>query len=95
MQEPPSVIFFVRDEDVRRKKRNGMETNAKHCRICGAKIPPERLEVIPDTLVCVGCSKRIGGEFELKVRVGGTGKTGSLKITGQEVSVKRQRRRLL
>jgi hypothetical protein len=72
-----------------------METNAKHCRICGAKIPPERLEVIPDTLVCVGCSKRIGGEFELKVRVGGTGKAGSLKITGQEVSVKRQRRRLL
>ncbi len=78
-----------------RAKRNGMETNAKSCRICGAEIPPERLEVIPDTLVCVRCSRKIGGEFELKVRVGGTGKAGSLKITGQEVSIKRQRRRLI
>jgi hypothetical protein len=50
--------------------------------------------VIPDTLVCVKCSKKIGGEFELKVTVGGTSKAGSLKITGQEVSVKRQRRTL-
>jgi len=72
-----------------------METKAKRCRICGSEIPLERLEVIPDTLVCVNCSKRIGGEFELQVRVGGTGKAGSLKITGQEVSVKRQRRRLV
>jgi hypothetical protein len=72
-----------------------METNGKNCRICGEEIPAERLEVIPDTLVCVKCSRRIGGEFELKVRVGGTGKVGSLKITGQEVTVKRQRRRLV
>jgi hypothetical protein len=72
-----------------------METNPKLCRICRAEIPPERLEVIPDTLVCVKCSCKIGGEFELKVRVGGTGKAGSLKITGQEVSVKRQRRRFV
>ena len=70
--------------------RNTMETNARCCRICGAVIPQERLELIPDTLVCVKCSQRIGGEFELKVRVGGTGKPGSLKITGQEVSIKRQ-----
>ncbi len=72
-----------------------METNAKYCRICGAEIPPERLEVIPDTLVCVRCSRKMGGEFELKVRFGGTGKAGSLKITGQEVSIKRQRRPLV
>ena len=72
-----------------------METDAKRCRVCGAEIPRERLEVIPDTLVCVKCSQKMGGEFELKVRVGGTGKAGSLKITGQEVSIKRQRRRLV
>ena len=66
----------------------------KRCSRCGAEIPRERLEVIPDTLVCVKCSQKIGGEFELRVRVGGTGKAGSLKITGQEVSVTRQRRPL-
>ncbi len=72
-----------------------METGAKYCRICGVEIPRERLEVVPDTLICVHCSQQIGGEFELQVRVGGTGKAGSLKITGQEVTVKRQRKRLL
>ncbi len=76
-------------------RENDMETKAKLCRICGTEIPPERLEVIPDTLLCVKCSQKIGGEFELKVRVGGTGKPGSLKITGQEVSVQRQRRKFV
>jgi len=71
-----------------------MQTEGKRCSRCGAEIPLERLQVIPDTAVCVKCSQKIGGEFELKVRVGGTGKAGSLKITGQEVSVTRQRRPL-
>ncbi len=69
-----------------------MEEDAKRCVSCNAVIPLERLAVIPDTLVCVDCSKRMGGEFELKVSIGGTGKAGSLKITGQEVTVKRQRK---
>ncbi len=65
-----------------------METETKYCRICGVEIPKERLEVIPETLVCVKCSEKIGGEFELKITVGSTGKAGSLKKTGQELSVK-------
>ena len=69
-----------------------MNPDVKKCRICGCEIPKERLEVIPDTEVCVRCSKKIGGEFELKVTVGGVAKPGSLKITGQEVSIQRQRR---
>ena len=79
----------------RRSRTQIMEKEAKHCRVCGGEIPKERLEVIPDTLVCVKCSRKLGGEFELKVRVGGTGKPGSLKITGQEISVTRQRRRFV
>ncbi len=76
-------------------KKNAMETEIRRCTSCGAEIPKERLEVIPDTLVCVGCSRKMGGEFELEVTMGGTGKKGSLKITGVEVSVKRQRRRFV
>ena len=72
-----------------------MDTETKLCRICGDEIPRERLELIPDTLVCVKCSQKMGGEFELKVRMGGTGKAGSLKITGQEVTVRRQRKPLV
>ena len=80
---------------LKRVQRGAMNPDITNCRICGAEIPKERLEVIPDTEVCVRCSKKIGGEFELKVTVGGTAKPGSLKITGQEVSIKRQPRRVL
>lgn len=63
------------------------------CRICERVIPPERLAILPDTRICVECSRRVGGEYELKVTVGGTGKPGSLKITGQEITARRQRKR--
>ena len=65
-----------------------MEDEGRDCRRCGAPIPPARLRAISDTLVCVACSEKIGGEFELEVRVGSTGKAGSLKKTGQELSVR-------
>ena len=71
-----------------------METEAKYCRLCGVEIPPARLHAIPDTQVCVDCSEKIGGEFELKVTISGTAKPGSLKVTGQQVAVKRQRKPL-
>ena len=69
-----------------------MEVEPKYCRLCGAEIPPGRLKAIPDTLVCVACSEQIGGEFALEVTVTGTAKAGSLKVTGQQVSVKRKRK---
>ena len=63
-----------------------------NCTMCGTEIPEGRLQAIPDTLVCVECSKKIGGEFELKVTIGSVGKAGSLKKTGQELGIKRQRK---
>ena len=71
-----------------------MDAETKHCRVCGAEIPKARLEAIPDTLVCVRCSEKIGGEFELEVNISGTGKAGSLKKTGETVDVKRKRKPL-
>lgn len=71
-----------------------MTTDSKYCRRCGAEIPRERLDAIPDTLVCVKCSEEIGGEFELKVTISSTGKAGSLKRTGQDVDVQRKRKPL-
>ena len=70
------------------------DSNQRECRKCGTTIPTARLEAIPETLVCVDCSEKIGGEFELEVRVSSTGKAGSLKRTGQDVSVERKRRPL-
>ncbi len=54
-------------------------TEAQPCMRCGAEIPAERLEIIPDTMVCVTCSKEMGGEFTVIATPEKTSKEGSLK----------------
>ena len=49
------------------------------CARCNAVIPPERLEAIPDTLVCVTCIEEMDGEFDRFVVPGDTSKANSLK----------------
>jgi hypothetical protein len=49
------------------------------CARCGNEIPAERLEALPDTMVCVTCSKEMGGEFQVIVTPERTSKEGSLK----------------
>jgi hypothetical protein len=62
--------------------------------MCGKEIPAARLSAMPDTLLCLACSEKTGGEYELEVTIAGTGKAGSLKKTGETVTVKRSRKRL-
>lgn len=49
------------------------------CARCGELIPAERIEAIPETMVCVQCSKEMGGEFQVVVTPERTSKEGSLK----------------
>lgn len=64
------------------------------CAHCGAMIPAERLEAMPETEVCVICSSEIGGEFKLIAVRERTSKPGSLKLNYGGVSVKRVRKPL-
>ncbi|MEQ8279750.1 MAG: TraR/DksA C4-type zinc finger protein [Deltaproteobacteria bacterium] len=59
------------------------------CARCEQEIPAARLEALPGTIVCLECSEAIDGDFELEVRMGSTGKVGSLKLTGQTLEVRR------
>ena len=56
-----------------------MATEPRACARCGEEIPEERLEALPDTMVCVKCSKEMGGEFKVIVIPERTSKEGSLK----------------
>ncbi len=49
------------------------------CARCGELIPAERIEAIPETMVCVACSREIGGEFRVYVTPERTSKEGSMK----------------
>jgi hypothetical protein len=71
-----------------------MAPESRECRMCGNEIPAARLAAMPDTLVCVKCSEKMGGEYELEVTIAGTGKAGSLKKTGETVSARRTRKLL-
>lgn len=82
-------VFEVRVETVAIPVRTATVVSKRYCAICESEIPAKRLEALPETMVCVTCSEDIGGEHELEVRMGSTGKVGSLKLTGQTLQVKR------
>lgn len=62
------------------------------CDRCDKPIPPGRLEALPDTRVCVECSKEMGGEFDLYSTTESLGKAGSLKKNYGSVSIKKVRK---
>ncbi|HZT81856.1 MAG TPA: TraR/DksA C4-type zinc finger protein [Gemmataceae bacterium] len=72
-----------------------MPVKVRPCRRCGAAIPPERLEALPDTTICVKCSEAVGGEFEVTVVPEDLGKGGSLKKNYGGWTVRRRRRSIL
>jgi DNA-directed RNA polymerase subunit RPC12/RpoP len=56
-----------------------MTNDPQECARCGAEIPAERIEALPDTRVCIRCSQEMGGEFDVYVVPERTSKDGSLK----------------
>ena len=64
------------------------------CARCGAVIPAERLEAIPETEICVTCSAEVGGEFKLVAVTERTSKPGSLKLNYGGITIKKMRKPL-
>lgn len=64
------------------------------CIRCKAMIPPERIEALPETRLCIECSKAVGSDFETTVTTENLAKTGSLKKNYGGISVKKKRRRI-
>ena len=67
----------------------------RFCERCSAEIPAERLEALPETRICVGCSREIGGEFILRAVPENLGKGGSLKKNYGSWGVRKTRRPIL
>ena len=71
-----------------------MTTWTRPCERCGAMIPPERVEALPETRLCVTCSKEVGGEFDLVVVRENLAKENSLKKNWGGVTVRKVRKRI-
>jgi hypothetical protein len=69
-------------------------TKTRFCERCGNQIPASRLEILPDTVICVGCSKAIGGEYEVRVSQENLSKTNSLKKNYGGINVRKTRKRI-
>jgi hypothetical protein len=64
------------------------------CERCHGEIAAERLEMLPDTRICVRCSKDIGGEYTYRVVGENIGKVGSLKKNYGSFGVRKTRKRI-
>jgi DksA/TraR C4-type zinc finger protein len=62
------------------------------CARCRGEIPAERLAILPETRLCVACSKAVGGEFDITIVTENLAKAGSLKKNYGGVSVRKRRR---
>ncbi len=68
------------------------------CDRCGAEIPAQRLEAVPDTRLCIAWAReveaRYGGEFELIVDHERVSKPGSLRRNFGGITIRARRRPL-
>ena len=71
-----------------------MAATTRFCQRCRAEIPAERLEALPETHLCVACSAKVGGDFEVTVVPENLGKAGSLKKNYGSYSIRKKRRRI-
>jgi hypothetical protein len=55
-------------------------------------IPAERLEALPKTRLCVGCSRAVGGEFVRTATRERTSKDGGIKINYGSISISESRK---
>jgi ribosome-binding protein aMBF1 (putative translation factor) len=71
-----------------------MPEKTRPCEICGQPIDPERIEVVPETRLCVEHARMIGqygGEFLVTGTQASLGRSGSLKKNYGDVSIDKKR----
>lgn len=71
-----------------------MSAKTRPCQRCKTDIPAERLEALPETRLCVQCSRDVGGEFEMRASPENLAKTGSLKKNYASWTIRKVRRRI-
>ena len=72
-----------------------MADKTRPCIRCKATIPPERIEAVPETRLCVKCSQAVGSDFETAIVSENLAKTGSLKKNYGGISLKKRRRKIV
>lgn len=70
-----------------------MSDTKRVCARCKKEIPAERIEIMPETRVCVGCAQAMGGsEFEFATVANRGGKKESLKKNYTDYELRKRRK---
>ena len=69
-----------------------MTAKRRWCARCKVEIPPERVEALPESRLCLKCSQEVGGEFEVKFTQENLSRPGSLKKNYGGVTLQKKRR---
>ena len=69
-----------------------MAARPRPCERCGKIISSERVEAIPETRLCIDCSKAVGGEFQISYVQENLAKSGSLKKNYGSLTMKKTRK---
>lgn len=65
------------------------------CACCENEIPAGRQEALPETMVCIECSRVMGGEYIIYVTPERTSKEGSLKKNYGGCGIRKVRKPLM
>jgi hypothetical protein len=71
-----------------------LSEKTRFCQRCRTEIPAERIEAMPETRICVGCSQAIGGEFTMRISQERLSKDGSMKKNYGGVAAKKVRKKI-
>jgi hypothetical protein len=92
-QIPDGATYSFTEVGVRaHRKEQTMSVKSRPCQRCGKEIPAERIEVLPQTRLCVDCSNSVGGEFDTTITPEVLSKEGSLKKNYGSFQMERTRK---
>ena len=69
-----------------------MSLGTRYCQRCHDEIPPKRVKALPDTVLCVECSREIGGDYKVSFVPENLAKSGSLKKNYGAWTIQKTRR---
>ena len=87
-------LFSRAAEESNRNPMADCMAKLRLCHRCKARIPQERLEALPDTWLCLPCSREIGGDYHVSFNEENVGKAGSLKKNYGGINIRKRRRRI-
>ncbi len=71
-----------------------MAAPIRWCQRCKAEIPAARLEALPETRLCIACSREVGSDFEVSFVQENLAKSGSLKKNYGAIRIEKKRREI-